>query len=101
MEQVSEAPVAVERRDNSEANAFRRSIYGVPVIVTVSVGQKTMSVAELLQLREEAIVPLTSKIEDPVDLTINNKVIARGELIEDEDGGIAVKIIEIEGQSNG
>lgn len=101
MEQVSEAPVTVERRNNSEANAFRRSIYGVPVIVTVSVGQKTMSVAELLQLREEAIVPLTSKIEDPVDLTINNKVIARGELIEDEDGGIAVKIIEIEGQSNG
>lgn len=101
MEQVSEAPVAVERRDNSEANAFRRSIYGVPVIVTVSVGQKTMSVAELLELREETIVPLTSKIEDPVDLTINNKVIARGELIEDEDGGLAVKIIEIEGQSNG
>ena len=59
-----------------------------------------MSVAELLELSEETIVPLTSRIEDPVSLTINNKTIARGELIEDEDGGLAVKITEVEGQSN-
>ena len=99
MEQASSSPpVAVERRDRSEANAFRRSIYGVPVIVTVSVGQKTMSVADLLELSEETIVPLTSRIEDPVSLTINNKTIARGELIEDDDGGLAVKITEVEGQ---
>lgn len=108
MDQASKAPVVentkspleVERRDRSEANTFRRSIYGVPVIVTVSVGQKTMSVAELLKLREETIIPLSSNIEDPVDLTINNKVIARGELIEDQEGGLAVRITEIEGQSN-
>jgi flagellar motor switch protein FliN/FliY len=100
MEQAGEAPVEIERRDRSDANTFKRSIYGVPVVVTVSVGQKTMSVAELLKISEETIIPLTSRIEDPVDITINNKVIARGELIEDEDGGLAVKITEVEGQLN-
>lgn len=84
-----------DRRDPGNENAYRRSIYGVPVTLTVSVGQKTMSVAELLDLSEDAVVPLTSAIEDPVDLTINDKVIARGELIEGEGGGLAVKIIEI------
>lgn len=90
----------VERRENSEANNFKRSVYGLPVLVTVSVGQKTMSVAELLKLSEETIIPLSSHIEDPVDLTINDKVVARGELIEGENGGLAVKITEIEGENN-
>lgn len=87
--------VDTDRREPSAENAYRRSIYGVPVTVTVSVGQKTMSVADLLELKEEAVVALTSSIEDPVDLTINDKVIARGELIEGEGGTLAVKITEI------
>jgi flagellar motor switch protein FliN/FliY len=44
-------------------------------------------------------VPLTSRIEDPVDLTIDNKVIAKGELVETEDGSLGVKITEIPEQS--
>lgn len=84
-----------ERRDASGQNAFRRSIYSVPVTVTVSIGQKRLSVSEILQLQPESIVPLTSRIDDPVDLTIDNRLIARGELVETGDGAIAVKIIEI------
>ena len=96
MQNAAEEPLKeVDRRDPGTENAYRRSIYGVPVTLTVSVGQKTMSVAELLELSEDAIVPLTSEIEDPVDLSINDKVIARGELIEGEGGTLAVKIIEI------
>lgn len=86
---------AGERRDASGQNAFRRSIYSVPVTVTVSIGQKRLSVSEILQLQPESIVPLASRIDDPVDLTIDNRLIARGELVETGDGAIAVKIIEI------
>lgn len=98
MGQVGEAPVQEERREKSETNAFKRSLYDVPVVVTVSVGQKTISVAELLKLSEDTVIPFSSHIEDPVDLTVNNKVIARGELIEDDDGGLAVKITQVESQ---
>ena len=67
----------------------------MPVTVTVSIGQKRLSVSEILELQPESIIPLSSRIEDPVDLTIENRLIARGELIETGDGQIAVKIIEI------
>ncbi len=84
-----------ERRDTSRGNQFRRSIFGVPVLLTVSIGRQRISVSELLDLREESIVALTSRIDDPVELTVDNKLIAKGELIETEQGDLAVKIIEI------
>jgi|SRR3990167_2184664 flagellar motor switch protein FliN/FliY len=84
-----------DRRDASGRNAFRRSIYSVPVTVTVSIGQKRLSVSEILELQPESIVPLSSRIDDPVELSIDNRLIARGELVETGDGQIAVKIIEI------
>jgi len=89
----------VERRDATAANQYRRSIFNVPVTVTVSIGQARLSVSEILELQPEAIVPLTSRIDDPVDLTIDNKIIAKGELVETEDGSLGVKITEIPEQS--
>lgn len=94
-EQTPEEPVVVERRDPSSQNKFRRSIFSVPVTVTISIGQMRLSVSEILELQAESIVPLTSRIDDPVDLIIDNKVIARGELVEAGEGGLAVKITEI------
>ena len=82
-------------RDASSANNYRRSIYSVPVTVTISIGRSRLSVSEILKLRPESIVPLTSRIDDPVDLIIDNKVIAQGELLETEEGLLAIKITEI------
>lgn len=84
-----------DRRDSSGRNTYRRSIYSVPVTVTVSIGQKRLSVAEILDLQPDSIVPLASKIDDPVDLFIDDRLIAKGELIETDDGQMAVKIVEI------
>lgn len=84
-----------DRREQSSSNQYRRAIYDIPVTVTVSIGQARMSVSEILELRSDSIIPLTSRIDDPLDLTINNKVIARGELIETADGVLALKITEI------
>lgn len=94
-EPAQASPDAIERRDPSAENQFRRAIYGVPVTLTVSIGQRRMSVTEVLQLAPESIVALNTKIEDPVSLMVDDKLIAKGELIETEDGGIGVKITEI------
>ena len=85
----------LERRDPSPDNQFRRSIYSVPVNVTVSIGQKRLSVAEILELGPDSVVALSSRIEDPVSLTVDGKLIAKAELIEMDEGGLGVKIIEI------
>ena len=92
-------PADAERRDESAANQYRRSIFSVPVTVTVSIGQARLSVSEILELQPEAIVPLTSRIDDPVDLMIDDKIIAKGELVETEDGSLGVKITEIPEQA--
>ncbi|MGB3625986.1 MAG: FliM/FliN family flagellar motor switch protein [Henriciella sp.] len=94
-QQADAEPDSAERRDPSPENQFRRAIYGVPVTLTVSIGQKKMSVSEVLQLAPDSIVALNSKIEDPVTLMVDDKLIAKGELIETEEGGIGVKITEI------
>ena len=88
-------PGSNDRRETSVENRFRRSIYSVPVTVTVSIGQKRLSVSEILELGPESVIALSSRIEDPVSLTVDSKLIARGELIEIEEGGIGVKITEI------
>lgn len=87
--------VLVERREASPENTYRRTIFSVPVTVTVSLGKIRLSVSEILDLQPESIVPLTTRIEDPIDLTIDDKIIARGELVETEDGGLGLKITEI------
>ncbi len=84
-----------ERRDPSGRNAYRRSIYSVPVTVTVSIGQKRLSVQEILELQPDSVIALASKVDDPVDLFIDDKLIAKGELVETDEGQIAVKIVEI------
>ncbi|KDA01813.1 FliM/FliN family flagellar motor switch protein [Hyphomonas oceanitis] len=88
-----------DRRETTTANKYRRSIFNVPVTVTVSIGQARLSVSEILELRPESVVPLTSRIDDPVNITIENKLIARGELVETEDGSLGVKITEISEQA--
>lgn len=99
-EQTYVEGVDADRRDPSASNSYRRSIFSVPVTVTVSIGQQRMSVSELLALRAESIVPLTAHIDDPVDLIVEDKVIAKGELIETDEGSLAIKITEIQEQAD-
>lgn len=94
-EKAAEQTAMEDRRDASPGNQMRRSIFGVPVTVTISIGQQRMSVSDLLELRADSIVPLTASIDDPVELLVDKELIARGELIETEEGGLGFKITEI------
>ena len=85
-----------ERRSVSAENEYKRSIYGLPVNVVVSIGQKKLSVAELLKLKPDTIIPLTAKSDDPIELLVEDRLIAHGELIELEDGAIGVRLTQIE-----
>ena len=86
-----------ERRSNEESASYKRSIYALPVSVQVVIGTARPTIAELLQMKEDSLLQLDSKIEDPVDLCINDRVIARGELIETDPatGTIGVRLTQI------
>ncbi len=69
----------------------------VPIEITVSVGQVRPTVQELLELAHESVLTLDRSVEDPVDLYVGDKLIARGELQESEDdsGALLVRIIDV------
>ncbi len=93
---VKDIPEA-ERRNTEDSAGYKRSIYALPVSVQVVIGTARPTIAELLQMKEDSLLQLDSKIEDPVDLCINNRVIARGELIETDPatGSIGIKLTQI------
>jgi flagellar motor switch protein FliN len=63
----------------------------VPLSVTAELGTCYMSVAEVLKLGAGSIIELDRLAGGPVDLMVNNKLIARGEVVAvDENFGVRV-----------
>lgn len=76
----------------------------VPVEILVSVGKARPKIKDLLALDNEAVLVLDKRVEDPVELYVGDKLIARGELQEMEgenEGQLAVRLVEIADLSNG
>ncbi|MEL6790082.1 MAG: flagellar motor switch protein FliN [Pseudomonadota bacterium] len=69
-------------------------LYDVPVTVSAVLGRRRMDVASLLDLEAGALIDLDRKVGEPVDLYINNQLIARGELVI-VDGGLGISMTEI------
>ncbi|MEM8537129.1 MAG: FliM/FliN family flagellar motor switch protein [Pseudomonadota bacterium] len=70
----------------------------IPIEISVTVGKARPLVKDLLALGENAVLPLDKRIEDPVELFIGDKLIARGELQEvegGEPGQLAVRLTEV------
>jgi flagellar motor switch protein FliN/FliY len=58
-----------------------RRLSAVPVDLSVEIGRAHMSVGETLELREGSVVTLDRMAGEPVDLLVNGKPIARGEVV--------------------
>ena len=73
------------------------SIMRIPVVVQVVVGSATLPVASLLKLGRGAVIPLDHRVGDPVDIVVNGRTIARGEVVVVEEDGarFGVSLTEI------
>lgn len=70
----------------------------IPIEISVTVGKARPLVRDLLSLGENAVLPLDKRIEDPVELYVGDRLIARGELQEmegGEAGQLAVRLTEV------
>lgn len=92
----ADAP-AYERREDAVANKLKRAIFSVPIEVVVSVGTARPLIGELLSMERDHLLPLDSTLQDPVELRVRDRVIARGELaqIEDGRGRLGIRLTEI------
>ena len=68
----------------------------VPVTLTVELGSCQMSMKDILQLDVGSLIELETMADAPVDILINHKKIAKGEIVVLEDR-IGIRIIEIHG----
>ena len=75
-------------------------LHDVPVELAVEIGRTRMTIGETLALGPGAIVSLNRLAGEPVDLLVNGKPIARGEVVViDEEFGL--RITEITSQLGG
>ncbi len=70
----------------------------VPIEITISVGKARPLIRDLLKLTRDSVLPLDKRVEDPVELYVGDRLIARGELEEmegDQAGQLAVRLTEV------
>lgn len=57
------------------------AILTIPVTVKVVLGSTSLPVASLMKLARGAVISLDQRVGDPVDIVVNGKVVARGEIV--------------------
>jgi flagellar motor switch protein FliN len=70
----------------------------VPIEITISVGRARPMVRDLIRLTRDSVLPLDRRIDDPVELYIGERLIARGELQEldgPQTGYLGVRLTEV------
>jgi flagellar motor switch protein FliN/FliY len=76
------------------------AVENVHVTVAVQLGRVTMTVGELLKMGRGSVIMLERKVGEPVEVLVNGRPVARGELVLN-DGQLGVTLIEIVKQSGG
>jgi len=61
------------------------AVYDIPVQVAAVLGKTTMEVSQLLKLGRGAVVELDRKVGEAIDIYVNNRLVARGEVVVVED----------------
>ena len=72
------------------------AVYDIPVQVSAVLGRSAMQVSQLLKLGRGAVVELDRKVGEPVDILVNNRLVARGEVVvvDERLGGTMTEIIK-------
>jgi flagellar motor switch protein FliN/FliY len=72
-----DASIEVEEKNASDL----APVFDVPVSISAVLGRATMSVAQLLQLGSGSILELDRKVGEAIDIYVNNRLVARGEVV--------------------
>ena len=92
--ELAESPVP---QDNGAPRSAQdlEAVYDIPVTVSAVLGKSTMQVSQLLKLGRGAVVELDRKLGEAIDIYVNNRLIARGEVVMVDDNRLGVTMTEI------
>lgn len=96
------APAPAPVRSGLDHPSYR-AFYSLPVEIVVCVGTARPPLGELLAMDSDAVILLDRRVDDPVDIRVGDRVIARGELQELDDGSgrLGVRLTEIADRGGG
>jgi flagellar motor switch protein FliN/FliY len=83
-------------QDTGPRNARNlEAVYDIPVTVSAVLGRTTMQVSQLLKLGRGAVVELDRKLGEAIDVYVNNRLVARGEIVMVDDNRLGITMTEI------
>jgi flagellar motor switch protein FliN/FliY len=90
-------PPPQEQRPQVQAGSMRDldAVYDIPVQISAVLGRATMQVSQLLKLGRGAVVELDRRLGEAVDIYVNNRLVARGEVVMVDDNRLGITMTEI------
>jgi flagellar motor switch protein FliN/FliY len=86
LEEFSENGGLAVPEEHSEKSAHDLApVFDVPVNISAVLGKAHMSVAQLLKLNRGSVLELDRKVGEAIDIFVNNRLVARGEVVVVED----------------
>ncbi len=81
--ELPEAPLQNLQEDNTNSGetANLEAILDIPVSLSVEIGQTKISIKNLLQLNQGSVVELERLAGEPLDVKVNNTLVAHGEIV--------------------
>lgn len=82
LDEFTPTPIDVATGDHSERTATDlAAVYDVPVNIQAVLGRSSMEVASLLRLGKGSVIELDRKVGEAIDIYVNNRLVARGEVV--------------------
>ena len=91
-------PEMIDIPDLPQSSQDLEAVYDIPVQVFAVLGKTQMQVSQLLKLGRGAVVELDRKVGEAIDIYVNNRLVARGEVVvvEERLGVTMTEIIKTE-----
>src|SRR3954463_13575001 len=79
---AGEGPLPEFQTDEEDKTATDLApVFDVPVNISAVLGRASLSVAQLLQLGQGSVLELDRKVGEAIDIYVNNRLVARGEVV--------------------
>jgi flagellar motor switch protein FliN/FliY len=101
LNELGNEPTADDAGESSKVSRTAKdleAVYDIPVQVSAVLGKATMQVSQLLKLGRGAVVELDRKVGEAVDIYVNNRLVARGEVVvvDDRLGVTMTEIVKVD-----
>jgi flagellar motor switch protein FliN len=94
------SPAATPAKPPSTGDSHLDLLLGVDLNLTLRFGQRTLTLREILELTSGSIIELDRQVQEPADLLLGDKLIARGEVVI-VDGNYGLRITEVSDAQSG